>query len=84
MPEFTDDTRTEDRPAARRAGYAEWIALGAVAAGSVGAIVGMAKCRSTSRHRMAGYEETDASSVTAPHGDKLRGAVVQGPEPRFL
>ncbi len=61
---------------AERPGYAEWIALGAVAAGSIGAIVGMANC-SRSRHSSALHEETvDSSSVTAPHGDKLMGAVL--------
>ena len=60
-----------------RTGYAEWLALGAVAAGSVGAIVGMA----TSRRGGAktGAREPDMlepESVTAPHGDKLRGAVI--------
>jgi hypothetical protein len=61
----------------QRTGYAEWIALGAVAAGSVGAIMGMASCRrSASRANAMASRELDPESVTAPHGDKLRGAVI--------
>ena len=61
----------------RRTGYAEWIALGAVAAGSVGAIMGMANCRrSASRNSAMSANELDPETVTAPHGDKLKGAVV--------
>jgi len=61
-----------------RAGLAEWLAIGAVAAGSVGAVVGMANSRrSSSRLSDApASEPSDPESVTAPHGDKLRGAVV--------
>ena len=54
-----------------RSGYAEWIALGAVVAGSVGAIVGAARCS----HRGSRYEQEssrpESASLTAPHGDKL-------------
>jgi hypothetical protein len=54
-----------------RSGYAEWIALGAVVAGSVGAIVGAARCS----HRSSRYEQEssrpESASLTAPHGDKL-------------
>jgi len=58
-------------------GYAEWIALGAVAAGSVGAIVGMATCHRSSREQATlAKEPIDPATVTAPHGDKLKGAVV--------
>jgi hypothetical protein len=65
------------RPSESRAGYAQWLALGAVAAGSVGAIVGMATCRrSASRSSASARETLDPETVTAPHGDKLRGAVV--------
>jgi hypothetical protein len=60
----------------RSAGYAEWIALGAVAAGTVGAIVGMATCRHGAAKRDIGSDPMDPETVTAPHGDKLRGAVV--------
>ena len=67
----------EFRSSEPRSGYAEWIALGAVAAGSVGAIVGMATChRSSSREQGMATEPMDPSTVTAPHGDKLKGAVV--------
>lgn len=56
----------------RKAGYAEWIALGAVVAGSVGAIVGAARCaRPASRASLANEDRPDSAMVTAPHGDKL-------------
>ena len=75
MRELNHDSHETERRA-ERPGYAEWIALGAVAAGSIGAIVGMANC-SRSRHSSAHHEETvDSASVTAPHGDKLLGAVI--------
>jgi hypothetical protein len=73
--EYDYDNRTMERSMGRP-GYAEWIALGAVAAGSIGAIVGMANC-SRSRRSWASVEEpSDPETITAPHGDKLRGAVV--------
>ena len=73
--DYDHDNHNAERPAART-GYAEWIALGAVAAGSIGAIVGMANC-SRARHRSALSEEAgDPEKITAPHGDKLRGAVI--------
>ena len=74
MREFNDHSSNETRPAPRRRGYAEWIALGAIAAGSVGAVVGMAKRRSAARSTTA--EPSESETVTAPHGDKLKGAVV--------
>ena len=61
----------------RNGGYAEWIALGAVAAGSVGAILGMAnRRRHASQMHATPQSDLDPETVTAPHGDKLRGAVV--------
>jgi hypothetical protein len=57
-------------------GYAEWIALGAVAAGTVGAIIGMATCRHSAARSVKSSEPMDPETVTAPHGDKLKGAVV--------
>jgi hypothetical protein len=63
----------ETRPS--RAGLAEWLALGAVAAGSVGAVVGIASSRRSSS-RVSDQPPSDPESFTAPHGDKLRGAVV--------
>jgi len=73
--EYDYDNRMTERSAGRP-GYAEWIALGAVAAGSIGAIVGMANC-SRSRQSRASFEEpADPETITAPHGDKLRGAVI--------
>jgi hypothetical protein len=62
--------------AGRKAGYAEWIALGAVVAGSVGAIVGAARCaRPAARATLANDEHLDPAMVTAPHGDKLHSAL---------
>ena len=67
----------ESRSSHSRAGYAEWLALGAVAAGSVGAIVGMATSRrNTSKASVPESEPLGPESMTAPHGDKLKGAVV--------
>lgn len=76
MRQFNEQHRNEERPAVH-AGYAEWIALGAIAAGSVAAIVGMTTRRraSAARH-LASSEGLDPATLTAPHGDKLRGAVV--------
>ena len=65
---------TAKRPAGR-AGYAEWIALGAIAAGSISAIIGMANCSRSKKSFMDYDEMADSSMVTSPHGDKL-GAVV--------
>jgi hypothetical protein len=70
-----DDARRAEenvsRSSSSRSGYAEWIALGAVVAGSVGAIVGAARCS----HRGSRYEHEssrpESASLTAPHGDKL-------------
>ena len=73
MREF-NDRQNDTRPAEQRLGYAEWLALGAVAAGSIGAIVGMAKHRAGHAAEMSA--EPSDPSMTAPHGDKLRGAVV--------
>ena len=70
-------TPFETRSLRSRAGYAEWLALGAVAAGSVGAIVGMATSRrNTSKMNAIDSEPLEPESVTAPHGDKLKGAVI--------
>jgi hypothetical protein len=72
-----DSSRFGARPSEPRAGYAEWLALSAVAAGSVGAIVGMATYRRTAPTDSLHTEEgLEPESLTAPHGDKLRGAVV--------
>lgn len=62
---------------AGRAGIAEWVALGAVISGSVGALVGAAKCaaRNSRPHRVRVAAAPDPSTVTAPHGDKLHAAV---------
>jgi hypothetical protein len=70
MHEVTPLKRETERA---RAGYAEWIALGAVVAGSVGAIVGAAQCvnRASGRSRLHVSDHPDSSTLTAPHGDKL-------------
>ena len=71
-----DPIPIQTHPSARHAGYAEWIALGAVAAGTVGAIVGMANCRHSAANSHESSEPLDPTTLTAPHGDKLKGAVV--------
>lgn len=78
MHKSNELTPTASGTSQQRAGYAEWIALGAVAAGSVGAIVGMATCHRglERRDETAEREPVAPSTVTAPHGDKLRSAVV--------
>lgn len=53
-----------------RAGYAEWIALGAVVAGTIGAIVGAARCANGGRH-VGAIDRPESAMLTAPHGDKL-------------
>jgi hypothetical protein len=70
-----DPIPIQTRPSGR-ASYAEWIALGAVAAGTVGAIVGMANCRHHTASSHGSSEPVDPATLTAPHGDKLKGAVV--------
>lgn len=57
-----------------RGGYAEWIALGALVAGSVGAIVGARRHRHHNAHHHGGRawsSHPDPATLTAPHGDKL-------------
>lgn len=66
----------QTHPSSRSSGYAEWIALGAVAAGTVGAIVGMATCRHSAARSDTASQQMAPEMVTAPHGDKLKGAVV--------
>ena len=75
MREFNHGRREAEHPA-RRTGYAEWIALGAVAAGTIGAIVGMANCSRSRKHDAVADEPADPMTITAPHGDKLRSTVV--------
>lgn len=77
MSEFNEQEYAAP-PANRKAGYAEWLALGAVVAGSVGAIVGAARCaRPAAREREhdRGEERLDPTLVTAPHGDKLQSSL---------
>jgi hypothetical protein len=70
----TDFNREHETPSVdrNRTGYAEWIALGAVVAGSVGAIVGAARCaQRNSRRDHFDSVRSDPATLTAPHGDKL-------------
>ncbi len=72
MQEFRESTDQSGAPA-QRPGYAEGIALGAVVAGSIGAIVGATRCA----HRADSHPyaaRPDSASLTAPHGDKLSTA----------
>ena len=58
-----------------RAGYAEWIALGAVVAGSVGALIGATRCSRAARQDAFAAARPEPASLTAPHGDKLGAAL---------
>ena len=70
--DFDRDRESKAQSGRSRAGYAEWIALGAVVAGSVGAIVGAARCTSRSARQEHGdVGRPDPATLTAPHGDKL-------------
>jgi hypothetical protein len=60
--------------AGRTMGYAEWVALGAIAAGTVGAIVAATRCGRGAHSSPLDYERPDSALLTAPHGDKL-GAI---------
>ena len=73
MHEFTN-TGGEVGQSGRTMGYAEWIALGAIAAGAVGAIVGASRCSRELHGSRVDYERPDSALLTAPHGDKL-GAI---------
>jgi hypothetical protein len=73
--EFNHGRRDSELPP-QRPGYAEWIALGAVAAGTIGAIVGMTNCSRSRKQSAVADEPTDPMTITAPHGDKLKNAVV--------
>jgi hypothetical protein len=58
-----------------RTGYAEWVALGAVIAGSVGALIGAARRSHIGGRQKMQMERPESSMVTAPHGDKLSAAL---------
>ena len=78
MDNYSGATEMSDRPADHRTGYAEWVALGAVIAGSVGALIGAAKHSHVgSRHSRMHMErpQSQAAMLTAPHGDKLSAAM---------
>jgi hypothetical protein len=76
MPESTQYSARIANSSEGHAGYAEWLAVGAVVAGSIGAIVGAAKCaqRSAGPSRLQ-VERPASASLTAPHGDKLSPAL---------
>jgi hypothetical protein len=66
--------QSRSAPASWRGGYAEWIAVGALIAGSVGALIGATQRRRPGpTSRMPNH--ADISTVTAPHGDKLEAAL---------
>ena len=63
-------------PSGNRAGYAEWLALGAVVVGSVGAIIGATRCsQRAARQDNFTAARPESASLTAPHGDKLSRAL---------
>jgi len=57
-----------------RGGYAEWVAVGALIAGSVGALVGARQCARRNHARRPPTSRPDTATLTAPHGDKLEAA----------
>jgi hypothetical protein len=57
-----------------RGHYAEWIAVGALVAGSVGALMGARHCSRNDR-RAVRFTPSEDAAVTAPHGDKLETAL---------
>jgi hypothetical protein len=65
-----DSTATD----AWRGGTAEWIAVGALIAGSVGALIGARRCghRGASARRLS---QPDTGQFTPAHGDKLQTAL---------
>lgn len=75
MDEFSARGEAARLSPERRPGYAEWIALGAVVAGSIGAVVGAAKCARASARDTQMYRRSESAMVTAPHGDKLSSAL---------
>jgi hypothetical protein len=58
-----------------RGRYAEWIAVGALVAGSVGALIGARQCTHRNARRAARFARSEDAAVTAPHGDKLETAL---------
>ena len=74
MDEFSGRSQQDNLRPERRAGYAEWLALGAVVAGSVGAIVGAARCGHRTTQSRLHVDRPEPSMLTAPHGDKLAPA----------
>ena len=57
-----------------RGGYAEWVAVGALIAGSVGALIGTRRSRGRDK-RTFPSDRPEPETVTAPHGDKLEAAL---------
>lgn len=69
---------TDESSADRRTALAGWIALGALMAGSVGAVMGAMRCgRAASRRhtRAMPPNDVDPATLTPPHGDKLSRAL---------
>jgi hypothetical protein len=74
-PSPTRNAAEAFRETGNRAGYAEWIALGAVVAGSVGAIIGATRCSQRAARHDNFTARPESASLTAPHGDKLGAAL---------
>ena len=72
MPESQQPSRNDS--GSWRGNYAEWIAVGALIAGSVGALYGAKHC-SRRGQRTASTDRPDPAKLTAPHGDKLEAAL---------
>lgn len=52
--------------------YMSWVAVGAVVAGTVGAVVGLTQMASRRARARTPWEPAHAADLTPPHGDKLR------------
>ena len=72
MPESQQPSRNNS--GSWRGNYSEWIAVGALIAGSVGALYGAKHC-SRRAHRTGNEDRPESTKLTAPHGDKLEAAL---------
>ena len=68
------EQRNRNASGSWRGDYAEWIAVGALIAGSVGAWIGARQSRRPGRTSRTPHR-ADTNTVTAPHGDKLEAAL---------
>jgi hypothetical protein len=75
VDEFSGRSQEHEPLPGRQTGYAQWLALGAVVAGSVGAIVGAARHAGRTTHARLQVDRPESSKLTAPHGDKLAPAL---------